>query len=86
MANNCGINTKQMAEILSTMGISPNRPKVSNLNINRWFVRFPVKEHFSELSDLILSLQYCDITDGVSCYKPKLFIIRTLKQEGSNEI
>ncbi|XP_075222749.1 protein kinase C [Lycorma delicatula] len=28
VANNCGINTKQMAEILSTMGISPNRPKL----------------------------------------------------------
>lgn len=29
VANNCGINTKQMAEILSTMGLSPNRPKLS---------------------------------------------------------
>uniref|UniRef100_A0A0A9WHM6 Protein kinase C n=1 Tax=Lygus hesperus TaxID=30085 RepID=A0A0A9WHM6_LYGHE len=29
VANNCGINTKQMAEILSTMGISPSRPKVT---------------------------------------------------------
>ncbi|XP_024085273.1 protein kinase C [Cimex lectularius] len=29
VANNCGINTKQMAEILSTMGISPSRPKLS---------------------------------------------------------
>ncbi|XP_066906040.1 calcium-dependent protein kinase C-like [Halyomorpha halys] len=27
VANNCGINTKQMAEILSKMGISPSRPK-----------------------------------------------------------
>lgn len=27
-ANSCGINTKQMAEILSTMGLLPNRPKV----------------------------------------------------------
>ncbi|KAI5748240.1 hypothetical protein M8J77_023381 [Diaphorina citri] len=29
VASNCGINTKQMAEILSTMGISPNRSKTS---------------------------------------------------------
>ncbi|XP_054263197.1 calcium-independent protein kinase C isoform X2 [Macrosteles quadrilineatus] len=29
VANNCGINTKQMAEILSTMGISPSRPKLT---------------------------------------------------------
>lgn len=31
VANNCGINTKQMAEILSTMGISPNTRKVSTV-------------------------------------------------------
>ncbi|KAK9497104.1 hypothetical protein O3M35_004481 [Rhynocoris fuscipes] len=30
VANNCGINTKQMAEILSKMGISPNRPKLTS--------------------------------------------------------
>lgn len=35
VANNCGINTKQMAEILSTMGLSPNRPKVI-LNVKIW--------------------------------------------------
>uniref|UniRef100_A0A1B6L1S0 Protein kinase C n=1 Tax=Graphocephala atropunctata TaxID=36148 RepID=A0A1B6L1S0_9HEMI len=29
VANNCGVNTKQMAEILSTMGISPSRPKLT---------------------------------------------------------
>uniref|UniRef100_T1IFK2 Protein kinase C n=1 Tax=Rhodnius prolixus TaxID=13249 RepID=T1IFK2_RHOPR len=30
VANNCGINTKQMAEILSKMGISPSRPKLTS--------------------------------------------------------
>uniref|UniRef100_A0A1B6CGL1 Protein kinase C n=1 Tax=Clastoptera arizonana TaxID=38151 RepID=A0A1B6CGL1_9HEMI len=29
VANNCGINTKEMGDILSTLGLSPNRPKLT---------------------------------------------------------